>query len=276
MTHRWLKFWPQDWQRDPAVRMCGLAARGLWMELLCVAHDGEPYGHVTVNSRAPTTKQISMLVGVSEAEVARLIHELEDAGVFDRTAEGVIVSRRMVRDGTKSEEGRSHARARWPNGDGRGGPNGSPKRSTEAPPIRGPAGYDCGSPYRDPNSLEAEFKKQNSRSRIQERKKKLATLAPSADADFERFWSAYPRKVGKGEARKAFDKAIRKTTIDALLGAIGRQQWPADPRFIKHPSGWLNGERWLDAQEPFDPVLRAVGLTEDDFAEPPAPTGLLQ
>lgn len=97
-AHRWIKFWPQDWQRDPALRMCGLAARGLWMELMCLAHEGEPYGHVTVNGRAPTPRQIGMLVGISEADASALLDELETAGVFSRSEDGVIFSRRMVRD----------------------------------------------------------------------------------------------------------------------------------------------------------------------------------
>lgn len=97
-SHRWIKFWPQDWQRDPALRICGLSARGLWMELMCLAHDGFPYGYVTVNGRAPTVKQVGLLVGVSETEAATLLDELETAGVFSRDDNGVIFSRRMVRD----------------------------------------------------------------------------------------------------------------------------------------------------------------------------------
>jgi hypothetical protein len=35
--HRFIKFWFQDWMRDPALRGCSLAARGLWIDLLAVA-----------------------------------------------------------------------------------------------------------------------------------------------------------------------------------------------------------------------------------------------
>lgn len=97
-VRRWTKFWWQDWQRDPALRVCSLAARGLWMELLCIAHEGTPVGHVTINGRAPSVRQIAMISGVAEKEAERLLGELENAGVFSRTAENVIYSRRMVRD----------------------------------------------------------------------------------------------------------------------------------------------------------------------------------
>jgi hypothetical protein len=111
--HRFLKFWPQDWQRDAALRLCSLAARGLWLELLALAHDAEPYGHVTVNGRPPTQKQLAVLVNASTREVGTLIGELESAGVFSRTPENVIFSRRMVKDHDVSLKGEASVRKRW-------------------------------------------------------------------------------------------------------------------------------------------------------------------
>ena len=78
------------------------------------------------------------------------------------------------------------------------------------------------------------------------------------DAGFARFWLAYPRKTAKGDARKAYDKAVRKLVAadparDAeafLVGALERAKatW-ADAQFIPHPATWLNGERWDDEPE---------------------------
>lgn len=103
---RWMKFWPADWTRDPALRMCSLAARGLWIELIAVAHEAEPYGHVLVSGRAPSVRQIAAIAGTIERDAAKLLQELEDAGVFSRTEAGVIYSRRMVRDNASREEAR--------------------------------------------------------------------------------------------------------------------------------------------------------------------------
>lgn len=105
MTHRWMKFWPTDWQSDPALRMCSLAARGLWMECLCLAHAAEPYGHVLVNGKAVTPRQLAVLVGSNAKEIEGLLTELEEAGVFSRTEAGAIYSRRMVRDKAASDAG---------------------------------------------------------------------------------------------------------------------------------------------------------------------------
>jgi len=104
--HRWSKFWWQDYERDPALRACSLAAQGLWMRMLCFMHEGEPYGHLTVNGKVPDAKRLSAMIGKTEKEVTWCLTELDDAGVFSRTADGTIYSRRLVRDKTISDEGR--------------------------------------------------------------------------------------------------------------------------------------------------------------------------
>ncbi|WP_158924509.1 hypothetical protein [Acidisphaera sp. S103] len=109
-NHRWLKFWPQDWQRDPALKICGIAAQGLWINLLCIMHEGDPYGHLTINGRGATNKQIGMLTGIGEHVADKLIAGLEEAGVFSRTDAGLIYSRRMLRDKAASDAGREHGK----------------------------------------------------------------------------------------------------------------------------------------------------------------------
>lgn len=71
-------------------------------------------------------------------------------------------------------------------------------------------------------------------------------------AGFVRFWDAYPRKVAKREALKAWDR-LKPTDRDVedILQAIDRQkrsqEWRKDHgEFIPHPSTWLNQGRWED------------------------------
>ena len=72
----------------------------------------------------------------------------------------------------------------------------------------------------------------------------------NAREDFEKFWSAYPRKAGnKQKAFEAFKKA--GVSLEILLDAIENQkqssQWSKDNgQFIPHPTTWLNGKRWED------------------------------
>jgi len=71
-------------------------------------------------------------------------------------------------------------------------------------------------------------------------------------SDFDRFWQAYPRKVGKGAAAAAWKKAKpSRETVDAILEAVEQQkhsrQWlDSDGRFIPNPATWLNQARWED------------------------------
>ncbi len=70
--------------------------------------------------------------------------------------------------------------------------------------------------------------------------------------DFERFWSAYPKKVGKKTARKAFSQA--KMPVETLLTAVERQkrsvQWSKENgQYIPNPATWLTQGRWEDELE---------------------------
>ena len=72
------------------------------------------------------------------------------------------------------------------------------------------------------------------------------------EARFAEFWKAYPKKIGKQSALKAW-KRIRPTAelhakiIDAVAVAKGTDQWARENgRFIPHPTTWLNQGRWDD------------------------------
>ena len=70
--------------------------------------------------------------------------------------------------------------------------------------------------------------------------------------DFEAFWIQYPRKVGKGYARLAWERALKKVSARIIFGALPEfkeQHADTDPRFIPHPTTWLNREGWDDEYE---------------------------
>lgn len=68
--------------------------------------------------------------------------------------------------------------------------------------------------------------------------------------EFERFWSAYPRKVGKQKCLAWF-KSHKPSTefvnqmLTSLQAWIGSDEW-TDPKFIPHPQTWLNRGGWED------------------------------
>lgn len=73
---------------------------------------------------------------------------------------------------------------------------------------------------------------------------------------FSRFWQCYPRKVAKGEARKAWrqidpDDELTERICSALDLARQTEQWRREGgRFIPHPATWLRREGWEDQLEP--------------------------
>lgn len=83
--------------------------------------------------------------------------------------------------------------------------------------------------------------------------------------DFELFWTAYPRKTNKGFARTVFakikpDDTLLKKMISSIEQQKRSDQWK-DPKYIPHPSSWLNGERWEDettGKPSFNPFAGAI------------------
>ena len=72
------------------------------------------------------------------------------------------------------------------------------------------------------------------------------------DYYFDQLWSLYPRKVGKGQARKAFKAASKKKDFYDLLPKLMdyvQTLEGKDKQFIPHLATWLNGERWEDEVE---------------------------
>lgn len=92
------QFYPGDWMRDSALRSCSVGARGLWMDMICLMHEGTPYGYLKVNLKVILPANLARMVGATLEEVDGWIGELEGAGVFSRDEEGAIYSRRMIRD----------------------------------------------------------------------------------------------------------------------------------------------------------------------------------
>ena len=90
----------------------------------------------------------------------------------------------------------------------------------------------------------------------QEKKESLVRVGRSMCA-FEQFWQAYPKKVGKKDALKAFERAkptaeLFSKMLEAIEIAKKSPGWQRENgRFIPNPATWLNQGRWDD--EPTTP-----------------------
>lgn len=96
---------------------------------------------------------------------------------------------------------------------------------------------------------------------------------------FDGFWSDYPRKEAKAEARKAWKKLSPTEALSMRISqALAWQRESADwlregGKFIPHPATYLNNRRWEDEPreslipESASPDLAANYIAAKRFAE---------
>ena len=155
-------------------------------------------------------------------------YQFHDWQHFQPTAE----SARDLRE-KRSEAGRAGASARWAENDGKS--HGKPMASAMA------NGWQDDAPSPSPSPSPS-----------------TTSPTPSADA-FDEFWSAYPRKLDKGKARKAWGSAIKKTEPSVIIEAAKRYAQSPDAKreggkYLKYPATWLNAEAWENESATVTPL----------------------
>lgn len=127
------------------------------------------------------------------------------------------------------------------------------------PPPPSPGGESDGGKIYLPQDLDPENEKEPILTLVPEKKPEPAPKEkPLGDTDyteaFEKFWSAYPRKVGKVAAFKTWRKQKLDSKTDLILVAIEWQLTDtnylqkSDTQYIQHPVTWLNAKQYLDEQ----------------------------
>lgn len=97
--HWYVKFDVDAWLSEEGLRVCCLEAHGLWFRCLCLMFKNEERrGYLEHKGTPITAEWLAKSVNVPVSKVEKLLSELENARVFSRDPNGVIYSRRMVRD----------------------------------------------------------------------------------------------------------------------------------------------------------------------------------
>ena len=80
---------------------------------------------------------------------------------------------------------------------------------------------------------------------------------------FERFWKAYPKKVGRKPAQKKFS-TLKEEVMPKIFEELEKQKLSKQWRegFIPNPLTWLNQERWNDETPPLTREQEARALVE--------------
>ncbi len=230
-----IHLYPGDWLRD-GISGCSLAAQGLWLRMMFVAHDAPNYGEMFACDLLPAKAAIARRCGCSVEEFDALFSELLGAEI-PSIDNGIVVSRRMVRDGklraVRAKSGRKGGKQ-----------NGKQKRSkTEA---NSEAKHKQNTEVED--EIESDIKNE------------------SLDS-FEQFWAAFPpgRKKSKARARLAFAKAAKSCDPSEIIAAAVEYAASSEGRgeFVKMPETWLNGECWSDDRTAWNAKGNGNGRRDD-------------
>ena len=99
----------------------------------------------------------------------------------------------------------------------------------------------------------------------EEYSKEEETTGGEQQTDFESFWNAYPKKISRQTALKAWkklspDNELVKVILDSLEKQKRQPQWTKDNgQYIPYPASWLEGRRWEDELTVNDPGEGMIG-----------------
>ena len=226
------QFYPGDWRRDLGLQSCSLVARGMWIEMLCLMHDGYPYGYLRVgdevNHKVILLPELCRMIGCIEDDGQYYIDELVCAGVVSIADDGAYYSRRMVRDEVLRN-----------------------KR------------YESGKLGGNPKLL---GKKKVKHVVNHQDKQMVADASADADnlntknkvihypADFMQFWELYPNRKSKEDALKAWDHdlsdeeraSMKEWTSSYVESRKASERSGAFVPTLPLPATYLRQKRWED------------------------------
>lgn len=107
---QWFRFEPAVWLADPGLRLCSLAARGLWMDMLSLMYQSTPVGTLRANGKPMTPAMLAGTIRGDTKTVEKCLGELEKNRVFSRTKSGVIFSRRIRADHERLTNNRANGK----------------------------------------------------------------------------------------------------------------------------------------------------------------------
>jgi len=167
------------------------------------------------------------MVGASSDEVRRLLSELREFGVCDVTGEGVMFSRRMVRDQERATRARRN-----------GSKGGNPSLRKQTGKVEGVNPRD--NPPDKPQRPEARGQRDM-----------RASAPPQKPERFDEAWSAWPRgqgrNCGKPEAMRAWIGQMKAGADEGdLLAAVKAYARSAEPEYALRFDKFMRDEVWRE------------------------------
>lgn len=193
-------------------------ARGIYITLLC---------HQWSHGAIPSPSNIRQLVQITGAMPNELEEHLPEVlNKFEEREDGSLANARLDREYARKVEIREKR-------------SGSGKAGANAKQVLSKCLSKCSS-------------KSSANLEVGSRKKEVSKLIDDA---FDNWWSHYPKKVGKEDARKAYAKALTKFVVAPEIAAVQlleaslprfQKLREREPQFVPHAATWLNSGGWDD------------------------------
>ena len=209
----------RDWTDSDPVNTLSADAERLFVRLIMKVDD---FGRYIADPRLLRPSMYPLLLDqVREATVSRWLAECEKAG---------LVRRYAVDDKQYLEVQNFRQRT----------------RSTESK-YPSPPWFDGHAPVTRPSLARHSRAYTETKADTDTDTKALPPNPPTGGADFDSWWDAYPHKVGKKAARKAYSVARKQADAATLLAGVAAyvSSKPQDRQWC-NPATWLNQGRWED------------------------------
>jgi len=219
----WIRFFPSDWLAG--TRGMTAAETGIYITLVAMMYErGEPIPN--------DTGRLARLCGTTTAALKSTLSVLCDEGKISIVDGGlwndrVGVETEIRRD--KSTSAQKSAETRWQK-------QKKNQRREDASALH----TQCAG---NANQIPDTRKEDASASSLREIEREFS----------DQFWPAYPRKVGKPQAFKAYCSARRRVSFETIMAGVRRyaaERAGQDAVYTKHAQGWLSRDGWDDEPAP--------------------------
>lgn len=240
------QFYPADWRNNAKLRRCSEAARGVWMDVLCVLHDSDEYGVC----RWPLA-DLARSAGASLKLVRELVSKDVLKGADAGAAPYVYTPRHAGKDGEPVILVAASSGACW-----------YCSRFVRDEWVRHRRG--AATQFAADNQPPKSQPKQTPKGGFGERQGDGSTSSSSSsnkppkapkgadEVGFARFWDSWPdgerktaRKQCAAKWRTEGCEAIAESVIAAVDAAKRSATWTKNAgEFVPAPLVWLNQRRW--------------------------------
>jgi hypothetical protein len=219
---RWFRFYDSVLDDPKVQRLPDHIFRG-WVNVLCLASKN--------SGSLPSISDIGFALRIPDDQADSLIQSLLDAGLLEDDGECLAVhnwSERQFLDRTNAQRQKRF------------------RENLKSKPVTEKNSNAVTNALRNVTVTPQDTDTDTDTDTETEQNKNKAHSPRLVDSLFADFWKLYPRRIGKGAAEKAWQKAVKEVPADVILAGVQRYQWPSDPQFTPHPATWLNQKRWLD------------------------------